>query len=256
MHQTPPDDEAAALRHHPDADARPDTIQWVFYKFHSCICSSDLNVRFAFNNCCIAHGRVSETYTVLCFCDFVPHMRRNAEHLATTCPAVCLPRCTRSVKLFCAWGGVWKGGCVAAMCSEWSVNAGASRALLWNTWVTPRSVVLVLAGEHRYRTYAWRVQACTLFVFFGCGSRKRLRLAFQISFVKIGGKMNLRKRRRTRGPRKPPRAFVLWHEPSKQCASDRGGRHAAERTLTDPQAWNSTLALRSFRNSKRRRRNS
>lgn len=139
---------------------------------------------------------------------------------------------------------------------EWSVNAGASRALLWNTWVTPSGVILVLAGEHRYRTHARRVQACTLFVFFGCGCRKRLRLAFQISFVKIGGKMNLKKRGRTRGRRKPPRAFVLWHEPSKQCAGSRGGRHAAECTLTDPQAWNSTLALRSFRNSKRRRRNS
>lgn len=96
-------------------------------------------------------ARSSENPCSLVLCCFAPQWRGNVEHLVTddyytsSClhstqhapcnTLLCLRRCV-------------KGLLCGRYVLERSVNAGPSRAALWNTWVTLSGVILALAGEH------------------------------------------------------------------------------------------------------------
>lgn len=169
-----------------------------------------------------------------------PHWSENVEHLAADgyyCKALlCSRRCV-------------KGSLYGRYVLEWSVNAGASRAALWSTWVTLRGVILALAGEPG--TACMRNVSKLAECLCSLAVDPENALSYFSNIICKNFKTELKKKRsRTSSLSKPPCARVLWHEPSKQCVSDCGGRHATEYALTDPRALTHALALRSFRNIK------
>lgn len=227
-------------------------IQWVFYKFldfiSSLILSSDLHMS-CFREELYYTRPVPQRTHILLFYSFTPQWRGNVEHLAadgyytSSClhsaqhapcnTLLCLRRCV-------------KGLLCGRYVLDWSVNARASRAALWNTWVTLSGVILALAGELGtacIRNVSKLAEClCTLAV------DPEKALSYFSNIICKNCKTELKKRSRTSSLRNPPCTRVLWHEPSKQCVSNCGGRHATEYALTDPQALNTMLALRSFCN--------
>lgn len=241
-----------------DPDARPDTILGAFYKFHdvfflsSSMFNPDLHVRFALEKSCITHGSFLREPIFPVLCGYAPHWRGNVKHLAAD--GYYTSSCLHSARhapckgLLCLRRCV-KGSLCGRYVLEWSVNAGVSRAVLWNTWVTLIGVILALAGEHG-TTWMHNVSKlaeclCSL------AADPEQALSYFSNIICKNCKNEVEKKRsRTSRLRKPSCTRVLWHEPSKQCVSDCGGRHATEYALTDPQVLNTALALRSFCNIK------
>lgn len=168
---------------------------------------------------------------------------------ATTRPAVCIPSQHAPCKALLCLRRCVKGSVCGRYVLERSVNARTWRAALWNTWVTLSGVILALAGEHG--AACMRNVSKLAECLYSLATDPENALSYFSNIICKNCKTEVKKKRVCSGSlHRPPCARVLWHEPSKQCVSDRGGRHATEYALTDPRALNTTLALRSFCNIK------
>lgn len=127
---------------------------------------------------------------------YAPHWRGNVEHLAVD--GYYMSRCLHSTLHVPCKALLCLRRCLQALlCGEyvleWSVNADASRAALWNTWVTLSGEIFALAGEHCttcMHNVSKLAGVCVLWLWI----QKRLCPSFQISFVKIA-KLNLKKKK-------------------------------------------------------------